>query len=515
MKNSLTQILGDADCTNTLKKDLTCFSSVEYRVIDFDAVSNAPFMNEFMDSIISVGDLVGFPFLDPKTQKTAMDFFSQLNDDETDSFDKENNDPLAKVIRSAQASGYGLMRGAMRLLSGSAWIIDPINGKTLRSSKCLVLHSRATFSPFPGVATTAVVYFFQGVENYAVIHGGGFLDRPRWLIFLSRDESIHIDKIASMITREWKMVYSLLVRELTEPVINHLVNCTGQNKCLLIDGKANLGHFLWNDIAGVASLQFVGFNKLNLSNTVFLENRYLEDCASTMLSMPWLGNCEIVNASKINEWIVDNDVFISKAESHRLGDEGIVLIKEIAQKKATEPFFLLKERIQGFFPRVVFTVRSHNKSLLNEESILQRTVNLLNSYGGTPLIILDGVEGDKPTIERYKEIFSPHIKLETTLGLGVWDLVVLYEHVDAYIGAVGSGLAIPSWIWEVPCVCYGDKGHLTQKKFWNLISAKDAYMEWMSIESIEQKEERPYADFSVDEAAYAEAFKRILDKMVN
>jgi hypothetical protein len=357
----------------------------------------------------------------------------------------------------------------IRLLTGYAWCKCPFTGNILKSNKSFLLD---LYAPY-------VAYYFESIFPFFLISYGGWSGNNYAIYLPIPNICIQLNSKA-----QWSSEY--VIQKLVEnfnryqTLISEYLVTENKNKCLLVGTTDNLGHYIWQDLSGISLL----FDETNLSENIehyLVDNRerYAEGKFSPEVIFPELRNIHRFKEhdGQLNrtEIALKSNLFLFKVEDIVVSNFLVHRIHAVANRQS---FDLLEELTQAKNKGakiLLINLRVHNKIWVNAAQVLSEVFNSLNNddcdVQSELLVLYDGFKDTKTTIDLIREkTTNTYIRHFDCTELTIVETCAVVSMIDAFICTIGSGLVIPTWIYNKPGIAHGDKGHLAQKTMWQHVT---------------------------------------------
>lgn len=223
-------------------------------------------------------------------------------------------------------------------------------------------------------------------------------------------------------------------------------------KILLFGFCKSLGHHIWNEVSGLTSCMASG----------------LFDGVDGVIAGPfdyfnlgaWLQSSgKQVWKLNANGVIVTPDLLFSYHNS---------VVTEEARRLALDNAARQAPVASPGGPTICFQIRKQWRPWVREEEGLAEIINQLSTTYPQLRFIIDGHSSSPSTIAVWddamqleQESFTRlqqrvgRIPLRSTIGMDVNAKLNLFRHVNMFVGGIGSGGALSSWLLRKPTLCYG------------------------------------------------------------
>jgi tetratricopeptide (TPR) repeat protein len=398
----------------------------------------------------------------------------------------------------------------IRLLTGYAWCKCPFTGEILKSNKSI-----------PVAETLYIAYYFESLYPFFMLSYGGWCSQINAIYLPISNVCIRLNSLW-----EWgdlKITIKILINIFNndEHLISSYLKNSVKNNCLIIDCKNNLGHYIWQDLSGLGLL----FDETNLyqhiqSCLINPDSKYKKHQFNPENIFPELKNFHCISGEgNMTEITLRQNLFVFKIEDVIISKFIPSRIQSISSKNFGILDLLSAEKKAGS-KILMINLRSHNKIWVNAVEVLSEIFNDFNNSENSKLqkliVLYDGFEDIKPKINLIKEkVSNPQITHIDCTGFSLIETCAIVEMIDAFINTIGSGLVIPTWIYNKPGIAHGDPGHLTQKTLWKYAAPKgydsDAVI-WLEESEINCLEgEKFYGNYTISADVIIPKIKNILD----
>ncbi|MFC3202529.1 hypothetical protein ACFOEW_11950 [Alteromonas oceani] len=250
-------------------------------------------------------------------------------------------------------------------------------------------------------------------------------------------------------------------------------------RTLLIGLKENLGHYFWQEMAGVERINNMSGATIEF-DVVTCSNR-------------WLSVKELFPDLKIRKYIElesPKDLFNYDSE---LYDEKRAWIRpvglHISQYLKDRIYSLCKQKVESKvesagtnkYSSIIsacsnhtvlwVNLRSHNKTWISQASGLIELAIDMSERISNFAIFVDGFGDVKCVADEIRLTLQKHsIPVFDGINIPFEESLVWAAHVGSYVSVIGSGLVLNSWLVSKSGVAHSNIAHLNQKKFWNDVS---------------------------------------------
>lgn len=391
----------------------------------------------------------------------------------------------------------------IRLLTGYAWCLCPFTGEILKSNKSIPINE-----------TYHIAYYFESLFPFFMLCYGGWCSQINAIYLPIQNTCIRISS-----NLEWgnlrKSVGKLLSYFHTHKdlISDYLTTDKPKLNCLFIKCINNLGHFILQELSGLSLLFDLTDMYQNVERCLINpQSRYKKLNFNPEDIFPELKYIDCVEGEgNTTEIALRKNLFLFKIEDVLVSNFIPDRIKSITNQTFSLRESLVAEKKSGKKILMV-NLRVHNKSWVNAVEVLS---DFLNSLQQSTIIFYDGFEDVIPTMNLIQEkVKNPLIDHVDGTALSLTETCGIVEIIDAFIVTVGSGLVIPTWIYNKPGVAHGDPDHLKQKALWNLVTPegfnRDAVI-FLKKNEVKPLSEKFYADYEIDTDVIIPKIKKILN----
>jgi hypothetical protein len=226
-------------------------------------------------------------------------------------------------------------------------------------------------------------------------------------------------------------------------------------KVLLFGFCESFGHHFWNEVSGLTIAKATGlfdgldgiivgpFDYFNLGPALQAEGKQI-----------WKFN-------SVGSIILPEQLMIYS--SHVVTEEARRLVLDHAAADAISP------EPQHNRPSICFQIRRHRRPWINEEKGLYEMILACARAWPDMIFIIDGHSTSKGVlsvkqgeiaeearfVSRLAVRLGDGIDLRATIGMDVNEKINILKHVDLFVGPIGSGGVLSSWLLRKPSIAYG------------------------------------------------------------
>lgn len=391
----------------------------------------------------------------------------------------------------------------VRLLTGYAWCLCPFTGRILKSNKSI-----------PVDGTLYIAYYFESLFPFFMLCYGGWHSQINAIYLPIQNTCIRLNS-----RHEWYNLKQVIEKLLSyfhkyqDLISNYLTTDKAKHNCLLLNCRNNLGHFIWQELSGLSLLfDLTCLYEHTSSFLINPDSRYKKSKFNPEDIFPELKAFDCVRGDgNITQIALKKHLFLFKIDDIVVSQFIPGRIKSVVGKKNGLLELLIAEKRMGK-KILMINLRNHNKRWINAVEVIS---DLLNNLQQSMIVVYDGFEDIIPIINLIREkVKNPLIDHVDCTTLNLTETCSLVEIIDVFIVTVGSGLVIPTWIYNKPGIAYGDPGHLKQKALWELVAPEGYNCD--AVFFMEEKEVKPlhdefYSDYEIDADVIIPKIKKILD----
>ncbi len=367
---------------------------------------------------------------------------------------------------------------------------DPMTGKVLRTNESFYMQD------------LAIIYRFVGREVFYILTGNFESGKlclyiPKLALVLSWSESKSKNKNYLKILKKFNAFLVTYARDVRE----YLKSDRPRLLTSIVGFRKNLGHFFWQELNGIYYLEKNRIlDKVNCFAVADYEPMEIRTVIpelpeTKILRMPGLSYAERF------QFLLKNNCFCFRVAEHFMTEEYVSRIYNVATKKSSEKFLKMLTELKDkreIWPLLWLNVRSHNKSWVSQVEGAANIINKLTESFPNLGIVFDGWIDCNEVVENILKLVKTQVKVYNTLGCPLHESIVWANHIDAYIGVVGSGLVITLWLSNKPGVAYGDRGHLAQSNFWSKVKEDAIAPIFLKPQEITPMENKLYASYEIE-----------------
>ena len=287
-----------------------------------------------------------------------------------------------------------------------------------------------------------------------------------------------------------------------------------KSTALLFGFMYNLGHYFWNDVAGVEKIVRMGA----------------------------ADNVDVVYA-RTSAWLPASYLFPDFADRIQPSENHEVLCRRIfadrhliVRSTASAMDAALAERIRAAAWRsladhpererafkvetgrpaftVFFNMRNHNKAWFEQvEGLVAIVAEMEQRSHPIPRIYLDGFADCEPLVAQIRQTLGARARIVDGAHAILAETLLWAFKCDVFIAVIGSGLVLPTWIADKPGVCHADTGHMPQLDFWSRVRRPTWPLRHPEASEIENTSENFYANYHLEPRSVVRLFVQQLDAL--
>ncbi|EDZ95793.1 TPR repeat-containing protein [Limnospira maxima CS-328] len=469
----------------------------------FSSIGDAEIYQEIKEK----GDLVYF-----ESNQNHMNQ-NQISDFQTIENLLTSESSRGRFYRECNCRNYAnnIKYSVIRLLTGYAWCKCPFTGKILKSNKSILV-----------TGTVYIAYYFESLYPFFMLSYGGWCSQINAIYLPMSNVCMQLHSLWQWSDLEIIIKLLITIFNNNQNMISSYLKNSVKNNCLIIDCKKNLGHYIWQDLSGLGLL----FDETNLyqhiqSCLINPESRYKKHQFNPENIFPELKNFHCISGEgNKTEITLRHNLFVFKIEDIIISKFIPSRIQGISSKNFGILDLLSAEKQAGS-KILMINLRSHNKIWVNAVEVLSEFFNDFNNSEDCKLqkliVLYDGFEDIKHQINLIKEkVSNSQITHIDCTGLSLIETCAVVEMIDGFINTIGSGLVIPTWIYNKPGIAHGDPVHLNQKKLWKYVAPKGYNSDsviWLEKSEINCLEgDKFYGDYEINKEVIIKKISTILNQ---
>ena len=379
------------------------------------------------------------------------------------------------------------------------YAVDPMTGKVLRTNESFY------------VQDLAIIYRFVGREVFYILTGSFESGKlclyiPKFALVISWSDRKSKNKNSLKFLKKFNAFLVTYARDVRE----YLKSDRPRLLTSIVGFRKNLGHFFWQELNGIYYLEKNRIlDKVNCFAVADYEPMEIRTVIpelpeAKILRMPGLSSAERF------QFLLKNNCFCFRVANHFMTEDYLSRISNVATQKCSKEFLKMLAELREkkeTLPLLWLNVRSHNKSWVSQVEGYANIINKLTESFPNLGIVFDGWIDCNEVVENILKLVKTELKVYNTLGCPLHESIVWADRIDAYIGVVGSGLVITSWLSNKPGVAFGDRGHLGQSCFWSKVKENAIAPIFLKPQEINPVEHKMYASYEIEwEVIYEKIF---------
>lgn len=351
--------------------------------------------------------------------------------------------------------------------TGYIYSVCPVSGSVVRSNQS-----------FSGGWGTFIIYRFFGVDVfYLIVTGWGGSKRSIYFP--------HLELILNLRVQDW--VASQTSQNIINTFKSYAVSCwvlfqsyiNGKQKkeTVAIYGyMTNIGHYFWNDMAGIQNLYENGI--LHRVDK-FLVGHY--EYFSIAHIYPEIPTEKFIHTTEsgINLFqnLLSNNYFCVRATDLLVKEKLASRVHQAAIKRCSPAFLQEVEQAKQYFPLLWVCFRQRSRVWISQVEGMANIIKSLHSEFPNLGIVFGGwspKENEQTTpweassleapikicVEQVLALLPPYIKTYNAFGRPNYENIVLCNAVDLYVAPMGSETAYVTIILNKPGVLHANTGWL-------------------------------------------------------
>jgi hypothetical protein len=442
----------------------------------------------------------------------------------------EPSTPFFDDLRSQAA--YQLLREAVAAVTGRHLLRCPFSGTYLFATATRYIDHRAGHSQRTGGGRVIRYDPWPGFW-YHEIRGHGFLAETNALVTA---DGLVLQVPLEQAWSSWFMPEAAA----RYPLLSVQAGPLGPHEVVVLNTCAgpNLGHLLWNDCSGLATVMAI-------------EN----EATSVERARPWRVILPPLRDQRFAT--AGHEILITRAlqravpqESSDAGGVERPMLQNFEDSESLERYLALPHRVvvsfksmvmnpvlagalraefteiplppagaalaiaSGDYLRVFVNVRIHDKSLLNLEECLLTALGYAAEQGLSVSrlhFVLEGTEDAREILSALAlALREAGAQALTVAGLGLAELGAVIARCDAAIVPIGSGAVLPTWIYDLPTLLHADRAHMPQAGFWPHVGGSAENLVVIDSTGIMDEEDRLYSSYRVIPEFFAHGFSQLM-----
>jgi hypothetical protein len=349
------------------------------------------------------------------------------------------------------------------LIQGAINCIDPRSGAFVVSKCAYVLEIDCWL---------CIAYEFDGVDRFLLITGS--FDQAKLGIFFP-DSSL---LVVGQVEPGWDKIGIDCCTQLNRHIgsaedWSSPANAHAKTRCsgiLHVGFTKNLGHYMWNDLAGIELALQAG--SVRNIETVLIGPH---DFFPVEEIFPELGSSGVHFKRKSAPFppcVRHYETLPLRLSGNRISQELRQRIVSFAiRANSIDLNDLVRLNDDGL--NLWFNLRSHNKTWLGQaEGIVDIANCVKRSLRPSQVLrlFLDGTPDTKSVAESIRLRTNGSTEVIDATDVSLSKSVVFTSLIDLHVSVIGSGMTIPHWIMGRRGVAHSNRIHLNQQTWWNSVS---------------------------------------------
>ncbi|GDZ95891.1 tetratricopeptide TPR_2 repeat protein [Planktothrix agardhii CCAP 1459/11A] len=395
-----------------------------------------------------------------------------------DDFDLEKiyinsfSDPQSELLSSQLRLSHPSYQQSL-VETGYVYTICPFSGKVLRSNQSFVINHAEHPAKQRGHDLQGFCYRFLGKEVFYIMVGCPCGERllayfPKLELIISLNQHLigfarpieSINTLKSYMVSYWRQVKSYLSTE-AKQVVN------------VIGLEFNLGHYLWQDLAGIDVLLENGIlhklDKILTGPGDYFGSKHI------FPEIPDDKFIEVEDVEDVFQKVIENNYVALRVNGIFIKEPLIERIFISCYHKCSQEFLQkIEQAKQQCFPLLAFQIkaRQSRRVWLSQVEGIANIINHLHAEYPKLGIVFDGwsitgtedessscwsmIDAEQSIVEAIRELIHKDIPVYSAVGATTYETVVWWrDAVNLHISHAGSGLTYSSWIANKPGVIHG------------------------------------------------------------
>lgn len=285
---------------------------------------------------------------------------------------------------------------------------------------------------------------------------------------------------------------------------------SGETKTAVLSGTMNnLGHFFWNDAAGLLQAERAGRLR-DVEHIVIAQYPFLN--ADDLLQ----GSRSIAHAETAQDLfdvVLGQRLICVRPTAVRITREDTARIRELAHTQSSPGLEEQISQAQQSTLLLWVNLRAHNKIWRGQAEGLAYIVGQLRNRWPSICVFLDGTPDCEDMAQRFIAALPAGVKTIPGFNLPIADSICWADAVDAYIATIGSGLTLTTWIADKPGIAHGDPGHLHQMSFWSDVLEGSRQPISPAVSEVKTYGTAMYSDYEVPKAVLRRLTGRLIEEI--
>jgi tetratricopeptide (TPR) repeat protein len=353
--------------------------------------------------------------------------------------------------------------------TGYIYSFCPFSGRILRSNQSFVINHR-DMDDKQRFDLQGFCYRFVGEEVFYLMTGHSFgyillIYFPKMDLIINLN-AYHLtdfsykpvenmNKLKSYMVTCWKQVKSYIA----SPDKKQLVDVIGL--------QFNMGHYFWQDLAGIHVLCKNGLLH-KLDKILVGPGDYLS-AKDVFPEIPSEKFVQVEDVWQVFQTVVANNYVALRVNGNFIEEDLATKVHQGGINQSSDSFLQEVEKAKKHSPLILIWIRSHHRVWLSQVEGFANIINTLAAEFPNLGIIFDGwgskrtydestareIERVNETIQKILPRITQDIYIHNSNGSMNYEKAVWSRVIDCYIAAAGSGLTFPIWIGGKPGVVYG------------------------------------------------------------
>ena len=334
-------------------------------------------------------------------------------------------------------------------------------------------------------------YRFEGVEVFYLLVGGAtstkravYLPRINAIVAI-QDPDLRWYSDGEIVDR-----FNVNLVHFHQDVSNYLSNPTHLAAVL---GNNNMGHFFWNDLAGLQKLDDAGL--LGAVTEVVELNRQFVDVRKVFPELDDLPSVYLDDDAAAFRHCVQRGLLPVRFTDARISD---ALAERVGHTVSREVDHAAVADVDEDRPLIWINLRAHSKVWVDQAEGYANILNALCDEYGSVAALLDGWIDCRDIAEDIRGRVREEVRLYDGLSLSIFESLAWARRVDSYICTIGSGLVLLTWLSGRPGVAHAERAHLQQMEWWGDVRPTVAPPLTPTLEEITDVGGGLYCDYQID-----------------
>lgn len=271
----------------------------------------------------------------------------------------------------------------------------------------------------------------------------------------------------------------------------------------------NLGHFMWNDLSGLAAV--VDSGALAQVGSVVVGPHSFFPVAALFPELAAAG-------IHIEHWAKPLPACVRHTHTLPLRVAGNRITRSLRRRIVGWAIEQQRDELVALAPlngpglNLWFNLRLHNKAWVDQVQgivVLAQALRRSLPAGQTLRLVLDGTPDTTPLVERIAQLLQGIVHVTDATRVPLSRSLVLSGLVDLHVCVVGSGLTLPHWVMGRRGVAHANRPHLLQQRFWNNVAEGTHDVSFVPVSAVTDLDapvlpDTSYVNYRLDPAAVLE-----------